>query len=64
MSTASSSSSSSSDASDGSEMIESEDSDSEPEIITSFVPIRRIKPLPRRVTNPRPKIVVIGEDKA
>ncbi len=39
------------------------DDESDVEIMTSFVPIRPIKPLPRRVTNPRPNIVVISEEK-
>lgn len=62
-----SNSSSSSDTSDSSEMItdadyyDDSDEESDPEIITSFVPVRRIKPLPRRATNPRPNIVVVGE---
>ena len=60
-------SSSSSDASDSSEMIQGvdnyddSDEESDAEIITSFVPIRRIRPLPRRATNPRPNIVVVND---
>jgi hypothetical protein len=61
----SNSSTSSSDTSDSSEVIAADDDDdsdeeSDPEIITSFVPVRRIKPLPRRATNPRPNIVVLS----
>ena len=37
------------------------DSDASSEIITSFVPWRPIKPLPRRLNKPRPEIVVLGE---
>jgi hypothetical protein len=60
------SSSSSTDTSDSSEMAYADDYDdsdeeSDPEIITSFVPIRRIRPLPRRATNSRPNIVVVSE---
>jgi len=65
-----SNSSSSSDVSDSSEIIPDADDDddddsdeeSDAEIITSFVPIRRIRPLPRRATNPRPNIVVVSEE--
>lgn len=61
------SSSSSSDASDSSDMIadaddyDDSDEESDAEIITSFIPVRRIKPLPRRATNPRPSIIVVSE---
>jgi hypothetical protein len=41
----------------------SDDDESDVEIMTSFVPIRPIKPLPRRVTTPRSNIVVIREEK-
>jgi len=43
---------------------EDEDEDeSDVEIMTSFVPIRPIRPLPRRVTTPRSNIVVINEER-
>jgi len=40
-----------------------DDDESDVEIMTSFVPIRPIKPLPRRVTTPRSNIVVISEER-
>ncbi|RDB20626.1 hypothetical protein Hypma_012253 [Hypsizygus marmoreus] len=57
MSSASSSSSSSSTS--NSDSSENTDSDSDAEIITSFKPVRPIKPLPKR--RARPQIVVLGQ---
>ena len=41
----------------------SDEDESDVEIMTSFVPIRPIRPLPRRVTTPRSNIVVINEER-
>jgi len=61
-----SSSSESSDSSGKTQEEDSDDSDYDSDessvIITSFVPSRPVKPLPRRATNPRPQIIVLGEE--
>ncbi|KDR75971.1 hypothetical protein GALMADRAFT_247160 [Galerina marginata CBS 339.88] len=63
MTTSSSSSSESTETSDRAQEDDSDfDSDASSEIITSFVPSRPIRPLPRRALNkPRPEIVVLGD---
>ncbi|KIM40659.1 hypothetical protein M413DRAFT_446076 [Hebeloma cylindrosporum] len=63
-----STSSSSDDSSDSSDKAQEEDdsdldSDASSLIITSFVPARPIKPLPKRANKPRPEIIVLDENK-